>query len=105
MEDVYIYVVGFSLCCCSLGCCYVWRVPLFCWCGLLSCAFVVTMCLKSWADSVRSLLLFACVQGRDQEAKELLQRALTTIEKVFGRDHPVAVQLRSVLGPGGWGDD
>lgn len=42
------------------------------------------------------------LQGRDQEARELLTRALATVEKVFGPDHPVAVQLRSMLGQGGW---
>ena len=44
-------------------------------------------------------------QGRDKEAKELLQRALETVEKFFGPEHPVAVQLRAILGPGGWGGD
>ena len=44
-------------------------------------------------------------QGRDKEAKVLLQRALETVEKFFGPEHPVAVQLRAILGPGGWGGD
>ena len=45
------------------------------------------------------------IQGRDKEAKVLLQRALETVEKFFGPEHPVAVQLRAILGPGGWGGD
>lgn len=44
-------------------------------------------------------------QGRDDEAKELIKRALATVERVFGPSHPVAVQLRTILGPGGWGGD
>lgn len=44
-------------------------------------------------------------QGRDDEAKALIKRALATVEKAFGPSHPVAVQLRTILGPGGWGSE
>lgn len=47
----------------------------------------------------------ASCQGRDDEAKELIKRALATVESVFGPSHPVAEQLRTILGPGGWGAD